>query len=71
MFIEFWWGRISFWCIIKGVRGMLPREKLYVKNAALFCILAVCIITGAVTAKLEGVFLVTPSLQPIFFNRPP
>ena len=50
---------------------MLPRENLHVKNAALFCILAVCIITGAVTAKLEGVFLVTPSLQPTFFNRPP
>ena len=40
---------------------MLPRENLHVKNAALFCILAVCSITGAVTAKLEGVFLVTPS----------
>ena len=53
---------------------MLPQENLnclHVKNAALFCILAVCIITDTVTAKLEGVFLVTPSLQPIFFSRLP
>lgn len=71
MFIEFWWGRIAFWCIKKGVRGMLSRENLHVKNAALFYTLAVCIITDVVTAKLEGVFLVTPSLQPMFFSRPP
>ena len=44
---------------------MLPSENLHVKNAALFCMLAVCIITDAVTAKLE------PSLKAVFFFVPP
>ena len=50
---------------------MLPRENLHVKNAALFCILAVCIITHPVTANLDGVFSVTSSLKPLFFSRLP
>ena len=44
---------------------MLPSENLHVKNAALFCMLAVCIITDAATAKLE------PPLKAVFFSCPP